>query len=101
MEMGEAIIRVWCRGWPTLFMSHWPWVLLARLQHCPCLFAPTSPQDYKPPPYLIPNVDLTFDLHEESSTVVARLRLAPNHGASEPVALVLDGEGWCEGFLRI
>ncbi|KAK2076397.1 hypothetical protein QBZ16_000922 [Prototheca wickerhamii] len=48
-------------------------------------------KDYKPPPYLIPNVDLTFDLHEESTTVVARLRLSPNHGASEPVALVLDG----------
>lgn len=46
---------------------------------------PTTPQqksrkDYAPPPYLIANVDLDFDLREEACTVTSRLTVTPNYG---------------------
>ncbi|KAG2426781.1 hypothetical protein HXX76_012837 [Chlamydomonas incerta] len=61
---------------------------------------PSTPQqkfrkDYAPPPYLISNVDLVFDLREEACTVTSRLVMTPNYGqlaaGAVPPPLVLDG----------
>ncbi|PNW83979.1 hypothetical protein CHLRE_04g213251v5 [Chlamydomonas reinhardtii] len=61
---------------------------------------PSTPQqkfrkDYAPPPYLVSNVHLNFDLREDVSTVTSRLHMLPNYGqlaagAARP-ALTLDG----------
>ncbi|MEZ4334918.1 MAG: aminopeptidase N [Myxococcota bacterium] len=52
---------------------------------------------YRPPDYRIDAVDLAFDLHENETSVEARLRIRRRDGiregaAAAPVPLVLDGE---------
>ncbi len=50
-------------------------------------------KDYKKPPFLIPEIDLHFDLYENSTRVYSRLKIRRNPAASsrsEP--LVLNGE---------
>ena len=49
--------------------------------------------DYRPPAFLIPSVDLSFDVRDDATTVTARLTLARNPAATDPAApLVLDGD---------
>jgi aminopeptidase N len=49
--------------------------------------------DYRPPAYLIPSVDLSFDIRDDATTVTARLALTRNPAAADPAApLVLDGD---------
>ena len=54
---------------------------------------PTYRKDYKPTPFLVPKLDLTFQLGEESTRVLSTLHIRPNpaspsNGAPE---LALDG----------
>ena len=54
---------------------------------------PTYRKDYKPTPFLVPKLDLTFQLGEESTRVLSTLHISPNpvspsNGAPE---LALDG----------
>ncbi|MEM1400093.1 MAG: aminopeptidase N [Pseudomonadota bacterium] len=50
-------------------------------------------KDYRPPDFLVDEVDLTFDLNESATRVLARLVMRRNPAASEPpTALHLDGE---------
>ncbi|OWK28947.1 aminopeptidase N [Sphingomonas mucosissima] len=60
------------------------------------LTAPAAPaikrrQDYRPPAWLVPNVDLDFALDPGATRVRARLEVTRNGGAGEP--LRLDGDG--------
>ena len=48
--------------------------------------------DYAPPAFLVPSIDLSFDIREESTLVTARLTLTRNAGADPAAPLVLDGE---------
>jgi aminopeptidase N len=48
--------------------------------------------DYSPPAFLIPAVDLSFDLRENATTVSARITLMRNTLADASAPLVLDGE---------
>jgi aminopeptidase N len=48
--------------------------------------------DYRPPAFLIDTVDLTFELGEAATTVVARLELRRNPAAEPGLPLHLDGE---------
>ena len=49
-------------------------------------------EDYRVPEFLIDNVDLTFDLFDESTTVTSRLTMRRNPQSDRPTApLVLDG----------
>jgi aminopeptidase N len=52
---------------------------------------PIFRKDYLPPPYLVDTVNLTFQLGEEVTLVRSKLHLKPNHGASAPPALFLNG----------
>ena len=58
-----------------------------------------TPQDYKPPSYLIDSIHLTFLLNEASTRVESRMRVLPNPAAAANGAadsLFLDGrEGVC------
>ena len=57
-------------------------------------------KDYEPPPYLIDDVDLRFDLREKGTRVTARLAIRRNpNGAGGP--LRLDGEGLEPIWLRL
>ncbi|MEM9524233.1 MAG: aminopeptidase N [Pseudomonadota bacterium] len=47
--------------------------------------------DYRPPPFLVRTVDLTFDLHPERTQVRATLSLERNPESAETGPLVLDG----------
>ncbi|MCC7079994.1 MAG: aminopeptidase N [Burkholderiales bacterium] len=50
--------------------------------------------DYRPPAFLIPSVDLNFDVRDDATVVTARLTLVRNRAASDPAAaLMLDGDG--------
>ena len=49
------------------------------------------PQDYRPTPYLIDQVFLTFLLDEESTNVQSKLHIKPNPQATSPDALILNG----------
>ena len=40
---------------------------------------PKYRKDYKPTPYLVDKVNLSFDLHEEHAKVIARSSVKPNH----------------------
>ncbi|MDP6520133.1 MAG: aminopeptidase N, partial [Planctomycetota bacterium] len=51
----------------------------------------TFRRDYQPSPFLITDLDLIFDLHEDQAHVTARLSLERNPAAPDQ-ALVLDGE---------
>jgi len=50
--------------------------------------------DYRPPAYVIPSADLSFDIRDDATTVTARLTLVRNAEVSADSAppLVLDGE---------
>ncbi|KAK9846623.1 hypothetical protein WJX81_007796 [Elliptochloris bilobata] len=48
-------------------------------------------KDYKPPPYLIERVHLTFVLNEDSTRVLSRLSFKPNYDGEAPPPLPLDG----------
>jgi len=49
--------------------------------------------DYTPPAFLIPSVDLSFDLRDEATTVTARLSVKRNKAAADRnAALALDGD---------
>jgi aminopeptidase N len=49
--------------------------------------------DYTPPAFLIPAVDLSFDIRSEATTVTARLTVKRNAAAANPGApLALDGD---------
>ena len=61
--------------------------LFAHKQAC----CPCCAQDYKPPPYLIDRVHLTFVLGENSTQVLSRLSFKPNYEGDVPPPLPLDG----------
>jgi aminopeptidase N len=48
--------------------------------------------DYSPPPFLIPSVDLSFDIRDDATLVSARLTLIRNAQADANAPLVLDGD---------
>jgi aminopeptidase N len=48
-------------------------------------------QDYKPPPYVIDTVNLSFLLEEGTTRVESRLRVQPNHSAATSPPLFLNG----------
>ncbi len=48
-------------------------------------------QDYKPPPYLIERVHLTFILDEDKTRVLSRLSVKPNYDGEAAPPLSLDG----------
>jgi len=56
--------------------------------------------DYRPPAYLVESVDLTFDLREQGTRVVARLAICRNPQGGGG-ALRLDGEGLSPVWLRL
>ena len=53
---------------------------------------PVYRKDYKPTPYLIDQVHLTFQLGEESTRVLSELALKPNYDGSAPPEITLNGE---------
>jgi aminopeptidase N len=52
---------------------------------------PIFRKDYKPTPYLVDTVDLTFKLGEEVTHVHSKLHLKPNQSEATPPALFLHG----------
>jgi aminopeptidase N len=50
-------------------------------------------EDYRPSPYLIPTIDLTFLLSPDATTVVARLVIERRRDAPIDTSLMLDGDG--------
>ena len=49
--------------------------------------------DYRPPAFLIPAVDLSFDIRDDATLVTARLTVMRNPAAADPAApLALDGD---------
>ena len=57
--------------------------------------------DYAPPPFLVDEVDLDFELDEERTVVRAKLRIRRNPDAPPEADLVLDGEGLETRAVRI
>ena len=57
-------------------------------------------QDYRPPAFLIDDVDLLFKLHDTGTRVVSRLTMRRNPACAEQ-ALRLDGEGLEPVWLRL
>ena len=57
--------------------------------------------DYAPPPFLVDEVDLEFELDEARTLVRAKLRVRRNPDASPEADLVLDGEGLETGAVGI
>ena len=55
---------------------------------------PTLRKDYKPTPFLVPKLDLTFRLGEEHTAVHSQLHVSPNpaHPSNGAPELSLDGE---------
>jgi aminopeptidase N len=54
---------------------------------------PVRLQDYRPPDWLVDNVNLDVALHPSAARVRAVLTLRPNPAAKHPAPLVLDGDG--------
>ena len=52
---------------------------------------PVYRKDYKPTPYLVDQVHLTFQLSEESTTVLSELAVKPNYAGSSPPEMSLNG----------
>ena len=48
--------------------------------------------DYKPPPYVIDQISLDFNINEDETLVTATLQVVPGTGAGENVPMDLDGE---------
>ncbi len=61
------------------------------VQTAPAIPAVTRREDYRPPAWLVPTIDLEFDLNPSNTRVKARLSVTRNHGSREP--LRLDGNG--------
>ena len=57
--------------------------------------------DYAPPPFLVDEVDLDFELDEERTLVRAKLRVRRNPAVPRAADLVLDGHGLETGAVRI
>ncbi|MDE0458735.1 MAG: aminopeptidase N, partial [Chromatiales bacterium] len=57
--------------------------------------------DYAPPPFLVDEVVLDFELDEERTVVRAKLRIRRNPDAPPEADLVLDGEGLETRAVRI
>ena len=57
--------------------------------------------DYAPPPFLVDEVDLDFELDEERTLVRAKLAVRRNPAAEPAADLVLDGEGLETRAVRI
>ncbi len=56
---------------------------------------PVYRKDYKPTPYLIDQVHLTFQLGEDSTKVVSELSCTANYKGSSPPEMVLNGTLAC------
>jgi len=63
--------------------------------------AVTRLADYAPPPFLVDEVDLEFELDEARTLVRAKLRVRRNPDASPEADLILDGEGLETGAVGI
>ena len=63
--------------------------------------AVTRLADYAPPPFLVDEVDLDFELDEKRTLVRARLRVRRNPAAEPAADLVLDGHGLDTRAVRI
>ena len=63
--------------------------------------AVTRLADYAPPPFLVDEVDLDFDLDEERTLVRAKLRVRRNPAAAPAPDLVLDGHGLDTRAVRV
>ena len=63
--------------------------------------AATRLADYAPPPFLVDEVDLDFELDEERTLVRAKLKMRRNPAAAPTADLVLDGEGLDTRTVRI
>ncbi|GMH42507.1 hypothetical protein BSKO_10426 [Bryopsis sp. KO-2023] len=48
-------------------------------------------KDYSPTPYLFDSVDLDFDLNEDVTTVVSKLKVRPNHASGPSPSMELNG----------
>ncbi|KAK9844450.1 hypothetical protein WJX74_002663 [Apatococcus lobatus] len=49
-------------------------------------------KDYKPTPYQVDQVDLTFQLHEDATVVMSRLQMRPTtNGSGGPAPIVFNG----------
>ena len=57
--------------------------------------------DYAPPPFLVDEVDLDFELDEERTVVRAKLEVRRNPAVPRAADLVLDGRGLETGAVRI
>ena len=63
--------------------------------------AATRLADYAPPPFLVDDVDLDFELDARRTLVRARLRLRRNPAAAPAADLVLDGHGLDTRAVRV
>lgn len=54
-------------------------------------------KDYKPTPYLVDQVHLTFQLGEDNTKVLSELSFRPNYSGDSPPELFLNGrvQAWC------
>ncbi len=50
-------------------------------------------EDYRPTPYAIPRLAMTFELHPEKTCVRNEMHIEPKESAGEKPALILNGEG--------
>lgn len=53
--------------------------------------APVFRKDYKPTPYLVDTVSLSFDLNEDVTTVTAQFNMVPNYESDAPPAIEFNG----------
>ena len=63
--------------------------------------AATRLADYAPPPFLVDEVDLDFELDEKRTLVRARLKVRRNPAAEPAADLVLDGHGLDTRAVRV
>ncbi len=55
-------------------------------------FCPVYLKDYRPPDYLVDDIELDFDLDQETTRVKAKLKLRRHPKAEQDAPLVLEGE---------
>ena len=63
--------------------------------------AATRLEDYAPPPFLIDEVDLDFELDEQQTLVRAKLKVRRNPATTAAADLVLQGQGLDTRAVRI
>jgi aminopeptidase N len=61
----------------------------------------TRREDYRPPPYTVEQIDLTFELDEQSTQVTAVSQVERTKGAASDAPLVLDGQFTVLGSIAI